>query len=75
MKEASNQQKLYFVLLTWPWRVSKSFQSSKDEGVACICIQCGWRKQNYLVSFGKTAFIQVRVIDLRVIPIAHLIDQ
>ena len=77
-KEASNQQKLYTILLAWLWRVWKSlfhFCSLNSECVTCICLQCGRRKQNCYRFLGKTATIDKCAVSLRVISIAYLFGQ
>ena len=48
VKEASNQQKLYTILLAWLWTVRKSlfrFCSLNSECVMCVFLQCDRRKQ------------------------------
>ena len=78
-KEASNQQKLYTILLAlakeslkivsvaWSWTYSKC--------VTCVCLQCGTCKQNCYHFLGKTTSIDKRAVNLRVITIAFLIGQ
>ena len=60
VKEASNQQKLNTILITWLWRVRKClfhFCSLNGECVTCVCLQCSRRKLNWYGFLGKTATI------------------
>ena len=44
VKEASYQQKLYTILLAWPWKARKSlfhFHSLNGKCVTCFRLQCG----------------------------------
>ena len=78
LKEASNIQKLYIILLAWLWRIQIflfHFCSVNSEGVKCICLQCNRRKQNRYGFLGKTATIDKCAVSLRVISIAYLFIQ
>ena len=66
-KEASNQQKLYTILLAWLWRVWKSlfcFRSLNGECVTCVCLQCSKHKQNRYRFLGKTATLGESTVSL-----------
>ena len=61
-KKASNQQKLYTILVDWLWRVRKSlfrFCSLNGECVTCVCLQYSRHKQNRYHFLGKTTTIDI----------------
>ena len=77
-KEASNQRKLYFILLTWLWRVQKSllrFCSLNGE-CACVFVYNAVDVNKIATTFlAKPPLIDKCAISLRVISIAYLFSQ
>ena len=76
--EASNQQKLYTILLAWLLESLKfllRFRSLNGECVTYICLQCNRYKQNHYHFLDKIATIDKCAVCLRVISIAYLFGQ